>query len=294
LKHIDSTYDPSFLKDIAMEFGKAFMPPYSLAAVTPMMEIWANKTFHTGQAIEPEYMRSTLPAEYRAYPYTTEASKAISHGVSSLLHKFGVSAGVSPIVIDHFIRAQFGGLGASAWKFHSAGLSVLGVLPSIQKSPLGSPSDLPFVSRFAVRFPSATMQSSQDFIDMYATYDAKVSAIKDAMKPGALVTMDEAIAEEERGGQQLRNFYAFHSNPHPAYGVSLTDIKDTIGQVRGIMQAVYNNKGEEFTSHQKKDIINEAYFTIAELSKIGTKIINSGVDHVDSRPGVPDAEQIGQ
>jgi hypothetical protein len=118
--------------------------------------------------------------------------------------------------------------------------------------------------------------------------------MKDATKKGALVSMDQAVAEEERGGQRLRNFYAFHSTPHPAYGVSLTDVKDTIGQVRRVMQAVYNNKDETFSSGQKKDIINEAYFTIAELSKTGIAIINSGVDHVDSRPGVPDAEQIGQ
>ena len=290
MEWMNKKYDPNLISDISSEVVNNLLPPFTAAVVTPIMETWANKVFHTGQQLEPTYMQEVSP-EYRSYPYTTELAKKESRFISNIMHGLGVDAGVSPIKIDNFMRSAGGGLGGQTHKYFSEGMGAIGLLPKPRIQVRSSTADIPFISRFAVRFPSASMQSSQDFFDMCAVYDTKIANMQNSLKPGALVSLDDARMEQARGGEQLRNYYAFFNDPHPIVGMSIMDIKTTIQIIRTKAREIFNDT-KHFTPSQKSAMINQSYFMINDLAKKGMKIILN--EHTDSRPGVPDAEQIGQ
>jgi hypothetical protein len=70
------------------------------AGAKPLIEMWANRDFFSGQAIESERERGLDPAE-RYRDSTTEFSKMLS----------AMGAPVSPVQMDHLIRGYLGGLG---------------------------------------------------------------------------------------------------------------------------------------------------------------------------------------
>jgi hypothetical protein len=69
------------------------------AAFTPLMELWANKSFFTGREIEPEWMQNLSPGA-RANPWTSQSLKEI-----------GKALNISPVKLQTLIRGYTATIG---------------------------------------------------------------------------------------------------------------------------------------------------------------------------------------
>ena len=119
------TSEPGFA---AKRTGKIILDQFKLsitpAAVAPAVELWANKSFFTGRAIESPSMKN-MPAAERYGPYTSSLSKGV-----------GEATGLSPAKMDHALRSYFGIFAIGAMMASDA---VTGNKPTLKLSELPGP-----------------------------------------------------------------------------------------------------------------------------------------------------------
>ena len=90
-----------------------------------LLETAINKNLYTGREIENAEMRA-LPVSERVNTDTSFTSRQIAQG----LQNAGME--ISPLMVDNFIRSQFGGVGQMAQYYTDLGLSKFGMAPEKQ------------------------------------------------------------------------------------------------------------------------------------------------------------------
>ena len=110
--------------------------------IKPVTEAAWNKSGYTGEAIVPHYMED-LGAE-AAHATTSDTLKLLARG-TTVLPKFLVGNGISPLAMEHVIRGYTSQLGVYALSAADWGLSAT---PLVGSKPTPRITDLPFFRRF--------------------------------------------------------------------------------------------------------------------------------------------------
>jgi len=145
-------------------------------AVVPIIEQFSNRSLFMNRTLVPSEMEKGLP-EYQYTPYTTETSKALGQligafpGIREEKLGQGPLGGVaraisSPILLENYLRAWTGNLGMYGLQAADLGLRKSGVLPD-PVMPTMTLADIPVVKAFVARYPSTSVESIQQFNDVY-------------------------------------------------------------------------------------------------------------------------------
>jgi hypothetical protein len=129
------------VRDMFLGSVPGYSSLYMPQAVKPVFEVWSNKNFFTGNAIESPTMQNKR-IEDRYLSSTTEAAKALSRALPIL----------SPVQIEHIMQAYFGSLPLAVM----AGTSDVFAKPSATERPEPRITDLPIIgSMFQKEFGGA-------------------------------------------------------------------------------------------------------------------------------------------
>jgi hypothetical protein len=160
-----------FSKSIMSAFSPNFVP--TIAA--PIVDQFANRSTFTDRTLIPASMEKFLP-EYQYTEYTTETSKALGRLIASFpgVREASISddslagpaarAATSPILMENYLRHGPAGSASMRSRLRMLDCARPASFP-IPVKPEATLADIPFVKAFAVRYPSASAQSIQDFYD---------------------------------------------------------------------------------------------------------------------------------
>lgn len=247
------TDHPHAYKDFASSMGQAFAPGYIPTFATPIIEQFANRSTFTGSPIVSHQMEGILP-EYQYNEYTSEAGKMLGKFVGAVpgMRENGLA---SPAVIENYIRAWSGNMGKYALSMADAALTKAGVVPDPVK-PTATLADLPVVKAFAVRFPSATAQSIQDFQDRYQSQKKVIDTIRYLAKNG-----DVANAAKEMALAQSQDKL-----------FNLDGIRESLSTQNKFVRMVYKNP--DIKPDEKRQLIDGVYYSMIESAKAGNKMMD--------------------
>ena len=161
--------DPHSFKDFSIPHS--IIPP----AITPLMEMWANKSLMTGKPIVPDREMKLPPAD-RFGPNTSTLAKGISSGLAKAA---GSQNSISPLYIDEAVRGYTGGLGDATMKRLTLASSAIGLTKDIQPSKQGF--ELPLAREFTIT-PYQNSQAVQDFYDKFKEQDQLNNEYKQTKK----------------------------------------------------------------------------------------------------------------
>ncbi|MEW6385894.1 MAG: strawberry notch-like NTP hydrolase domain-containing protein [Thermodesulfobacteriota bacterium] len=146
---------------------EAAMPEVVPTIARPLLEMKANYDYFRGRPIEDVAMQR-LPVSMRAKPWTTETAKAFSR-------HFGEPLGISPVMMEHFIRTLGGGLGANYFlPGVDLALRKAGVWEDIPKPAQDAIQQIWGVRAFFTRTPTGNRAKSVN--DFFEHYQAAVQA----------------------------------------------------------------------------------------------------------------------
>lgn len=267
--------NPEAFDNLSKSIMSVIVPNYIPTAAQPLAEQYANRSTFSDRTLIPADMEKHLP-EYQYTPYTTETAKALGKIVSAFpgMRASAVGPGApfgpiaravtSPILLENYLRSWTGGMGMYALTAADAGLRKTGVLPDPIK-PTATLSDIPVVRAFMVRYPSATTQSIQDFMDaqevskkFYDTWSAKA-------KEGDAEAMERI---QKAGG--------------PMMFVRLEAIKDTLTQHSKLVRDIYKNP--EMKADEKRQLIDSLYFNMIEIGKAGNQMVKDSKKALEPQP----------
>ena len=255
---------PDAFKGAAQSILSAFLPSAIPTFAAPIVEQFANRSTFTDRALIPRSMEGQLP-EYQYTDYTTETAKLLG----SIFGQFpgmenaainpsnplsGVArAMTSPVLLENYLRAWTGGLGMYALQAADSGLRAAGVVPD-PPEPAATLADIPVVKAFAVRYPSASAQSIQDFYDRY-----------DENK-----TYYDTWMAQARGGN-LQALDRIQAGGGPLMFVQLDGIAGALGDISKITREVAKNP--DIPPEEKRQLIDSMYFRMIDLSAAGVGIM---------------------
>jgi hypothetical protein len=240
-----------FMESAAQAFSPGFVP----TAFLPMVEQFANRSSFTGRNIVPAVLENVLP-EYQYTEYTSDTAKLLGKFVASVPGKdsrFNTFA--SPAVIDNYINAWSGNTGKYALMIADKALEKAGVTPDPVK-PAATLADIPVIKAFAVRYPSATAQSIQDFMDRFEQSNKIVTTIKHLAQTGDFESAQKEMLLEE--------------NQHYLFKVS--GIKDAISNQMKFIHLV--NKNPQISPDEKRQLIDGVYYSMIEQARTGNKLFD--------------------
>lgn len=258
-------------------------PNYVPTAAQPLAEQFANRSTFADRTLIPADMEKHLP-EYQYTPYTTETAKALGKIVSAFpgMRTSAVGPGApfgpvaravtSPILLENYLRSWTGGMGTYALQAADAGLRKAGVLPDPVK-PTATLSDIPVVRAFMVRYPSATTQSIQDFMDAHETNKKFFDTWLAKAKEGDAEAMERI---QQAGG--------------PMIFVRLDAIKETIGEHSKLVRDIYKNP--TMKAEEKRQLIDSLYFNMIEIGKAGKGMVAESKKALSIRPDYRPRETI--
>jgi len=251
---------PGAMKDLEKSFISAFFPNMVPTVAAPIVDQFANRSLFTGAPLIPAAQEKLLP-EYQYTEYTTEAAKALGQILGafpgmrerSIRDEDTFIGGVAralttPILVENYIRSWTGGLGMYTLQLADKALRESGVLPDPVK-PLETLSDLPVIKAFAVRYPSASAQSIQDFYDDYYAKKRVFDTKMELAKQGDLAAFDRV------------------QNIDPSAWDEMAGIRDTLTQQSQLVRLIYKNP--DFSPEDKRQLIDSIYYRMIELAKVG-------------------------
>lgn len=239
--------NPNAFKHVGKSIKDAFLPNMIPAFMAPTIEQFANRSTFTERPIIPKYLENVLP-EYQYAPYTSETAKLLGKTLARI-PGMDKSSFASPMVIDNYVRAWTGGLGQYAVSAADKALRATGVAPT-KVDPTLTPSDMPVIKAFAVRHPSASAQSIQDFYETYEERKKALGTVKYLMKLG-----DKESAQSTSEGRNLETAERVHK---------------ALGQQMKFARDVWLNK--DITPEEKRTLIDRTYMRAIEVAKLGNKI----------------------
>jgi len=254
------TDNPNSLKDFDESLINLITPSFVPDAIAPAVEQYFNKSFFTGRAIVPHYLKDILP-EYQFVEYTSETAKTLGKMVATMDRQ---SQMASPMVIQNYIRSWGGSIGQYAVQVADAALEKAGVVPDKVK-PEATLADIPFVKSFVVRFPNLNANSIQDFYDKYDESNKIIKTIKYLAKDG-----------NEEGLQKEINLRENQENL-----LQLEGTKEALSNQQKFIRSVYKNPN--MSPDEKRQMIDGAYLTMIETAKAGNTVAREFKKSLDSK-----------
>jgi len=241
------TDNPHAFKDLHKSVGQALFPGFLPQAAAPLIEQFANRSMFLDRPLVPKYLEGLQP-KYQATPYTSETAKVIGNLISNIP---GAGSFASPAIIDNYIRQWSGGLGQHVTSLLDKSLQASGVtLPKVEPTP--TLADMPGIKAFVARFPSASVQSVQDFYD---TYDErkKTKTTADYMQKHGQPTVAQALREA--------NSVTVAEPIHKALGAQFKAIRN-----------IYEDP--KMSADDKRQNIDLIYLQAMEIAKRGNAIFD--------------------
>lgn len=265
---------PEAFRDFGKAVAGALLPNPTPTIAQPFIEQFANRDLFRGQTLVPAAMEKWLP-EYQYTPYTTEAAKALGQLIGAMpgVRDASLEAGgagaiarafTSPILMENYIRAWTGGLGMYAVQLADAGLRKAGIVPDPIK-PTATLADTPFLRAFAVRYPSASAQSVQDFHDDYTKNEAYYQTFMAMAKQGDALA---AARIREAGGM----------GPF----MRMTGINTALIDMTHMTQAIVRNP--QITADEKRQLLDTTYMRMMELASAGNATMRGVNRALAARP----------
>jgi hypothetical protein len=258
--------NPEAFKGFKASLLNSLVGDLHMTGTVPVIEQAMNRRMFTGQNLIPAPMEKLLP-EYQYTPYTTELAKAVAGIMSDLpglrdtaldSKDFSTSAVArtitNPILIENYIRGWTGGLGMDVLQALDYGLRKAGVLVDPVNPPLKTLADVPYVRSFVIRWPSATVQSMQDFYDMAARDDKYFQSWMDRAKAGDTEAMERL---EAAGGNSIL--------------LRVDSIKSVISQGHTAIRMYMADP--DMQPAEKRQLIDETYHGMVAASVLGKKIL---------------------
>lgn len=123
--------------------ARGFLSSLVPQAIKPTLEAAVNRNFFTGRPIVPDNMARNLPANEQVHPNTSGTARIVADLASRLL-----DAGVSPLQVEHWIRATGGGVGMHALNLSDQALAAFDQIPEgqIGGESIGGAFDRRFMS----------------------------------------------------------------------------------------------------------------------------------------------------
>ncbi len=225
--------DPAAFDDLAENLLQATMPGIVPTAAIPPLEHWANRSFFTGRVLVPEYM-SGIKAKYQDRPYTSEWSKTTSEA----LDRMGIP--ISPIHLDNYLYGYTAGAGRL--------LSDISNKIAKKGDPARTMADVPLLRAFAVRFPSGSTRSVQDFYDDIGKLDQKKRTIN------ALRKRKQRIPQADR--MTLRESFRLER---------FRKISDHLRQMNRQIRSIYRSR--QLPPEEKRKRIDSLQLRIGRLAR---------------------------
>lgn len=227
-------------------------PNFIPTAATPFIETWANRSTFTGHSIVPAPLEKVAP-EFQYNEYTSESGKMLSRFVAAVPPLKDTKA-ASPMVIENFVRSWSGNLGMYALSTADKALELSGVTPPKIK-PDSTLSDLPFVKAFAIRYPSGSAQSIQDFHDNFKKAQVEINTIHNLAGRGDFESAQKVMRLGMEDGTLM----------------NLQGIEKSLGVQSAYIQKIMANP--QLTSTEKRQQIDGVYYQMIEASKLGNKMV---------------------
>ena len=260
------TDNPEAFKGFNEAMMSQFVPNMIPTAPIAVIEQFSNRSMFTGGPLVPSNLEQLLP-EYHYGPYTTETAKAIGQIIGAFpgireanTHPEHTAfspvakALSSPILIENYVRAWTGGLGLYVLQLADKGLREAGVVADPPK-PILSLADVPVVKAFVSRYPSASVQSIQDFYtEFYAEkkfYDTAQHILR-TTKDGE--GLDKVVEFTEKGT-----------------GAELDGIRTTLSDQHNLINRLYGNPN--IPKDEQRQLIDEIYYTMIQLAQAGNETI---------------------
>lgn len=208
--------DTAGLKKALAQAADAATPPMMPAIMRPFLEQSANWNYFMERKIEDDGLRA-LPVELRAKPWTSEAAKFFSA-------MGGKYAGLSPVMVEHHVRAMFGGLGASyVLPAIDFAMRKTGVTADIPKADQPLYNTIPFARALFSREPTGfRSKTSNDFYEHH----------------GKALMADQGWKSLIEHGQSEDAYRMLADNPEAVYARSIRKTLTEVSKVKKERDAV--------------------------------------------------------
>lgn len=246
------TDNPKALKDFEKTIFDSVSPGFIPTSIAPMVDHFANRSTFTGQSLVPANLEGILP-EYQYTEYTSESGKMLGKMVAAV-PGFKESSIASPMVIENYIRSWSGTMGQYAVRLADQALIKTGAVPDPVK-PTATLADIPVIKAFAIRYPSASAQSIQDFYDRYSKAKKLTDTIQHLAKNGDLQSAQKLMDAQESVAAFLK----------------LDGMKSAMAAQTQYIRLIYKNP--EMTPDEKRQQIDAVYSQMIETTKFGNQIL---------------------
>ncbi|AZV56086.1 LPD38 domain-containing protein [Clostridium sp. AWRP] len=221
--------DPKAMKSWVSDFLENMLPGAIPAAVQPMFEWWANKSFFTGLPLENEGDKN-LPA-YQRYSASTSL---LAKDLGKLASTF-TEGGLSPKKIDNTIQGYTAGLGKYAVNAIDA------ILGAKNEKPAGPLEQIPGLKGFLVN-PYSQPRIIDDFYSLKEDIDSKY---EEAVKQFKAENPDMSDSDWRRA---LKNDITPIQNP----AKEVISLPDGLSQLHN-QQYEYNKASQYLSDVRKKE-----------------------------------------
>lgn len=241
--------DPKLMDEFAKNFINTSTPSVMPTALLPFIEGIANYNFFLGHRLMSEGT-AKLPKKAQYTHYTSEVAK-----------KVGELTKQSPIVIDNFINAWFGGLGKSV---------IRQLDPILEDTEIALPektlADIPVTKAFVVRRPKGSAGVSVDrFYDRLEEFGRHEAYLKKQMETGNL---EEAKTYANKYGISLHYDSSYESYFIPEARVYRRSSK-VLSELRNLQKQVRQSK--KLDSKEKREKIEKLDDMLTKVSKATMK-----------------------
>ncbi len=250
--------NPRAFKGFADSAMNVLMPNMMPTAVAPPIEQITNHSFFQGRQLIPQHLQDLAP-QYQYTPYTSEVAKQLGKLTATM--SGSEDGGMSPIVIDNYIRSWTGTVGQAFVGMADKGLTKT-------TKPESSWTDNPFVQQFITTHPRADTQQVNDLYDRFNATKTHMATMKMLSKrPG----MD----------QDLKDYVdSLHANDLAKFGGTMKAISAN----RKSIIAVSENP--DMSPHDKRQLVDSLTYQIVDAA--GQAM--TSLDDMDKK--VADAEKM--
>jgi hypothetical protein len=272
--------NPHELDGMSKSFGAALLPGGGLISYNvflPIIEHLANHSFFKDHPLVPDDVRRTTGTPEQFNLYSSDAAKKLSRFVNDLPLLKGMN--LSPPVIDNYIQGWGGTLGEAAVRG-----SELAYHTAKGDKPAATLSELPLLSSFFSRYPSASAKPILEYQERMDKFNQVHGSLVRSMTEGDLARFT-ALAKENPTAAMLHAF-KLKDTPVPGnvqqFGDALTQASAGANQtaardllmtdkalknLRTYVKFVYAN--ESFTPRDKRQMLDQAYGQMQVIAERG-------------------------
>lgn len=274
-------HDPRAFDNLAEGGAGAFAPPaglFMMSAFTPVIEHITNHSFFKDAPLVNDDVKNNVLTPEQYGDYTTETAKQIARYVSAapIISNFNLS----PPVIENYIQGWGGTLGMAGIRAAEAGLSQANLIKV--NEPAQKITEMPLISSFFARYPSASAQPIKDFRAVMDNFEQVHGSLVKEIKEGNFERFQEILNEHKiaagahmfalRGIEPPPDAYKFigllqqsqQASQNP-YMEKVLEAQKAIENQRKQVQAIYLNS--KLSPINKRQLMDQGYAMIQQMSE---------------------------